>query len=157
MKKKTTKTTKKTVAKPNAKKGDVGLFGTIYRQFEGKPKQAIKHLKRKKEGECIKALYRSDIGYIDIVWGEVTDPVKHTGYGLSHIIDKHGKEIKELGFEVEDFIPIVLLYGNMRNSQTGNEYLLESNMFRIVIEKRAYGSKKNWVLTAFDIRKKRQH
>lgn len=58
---------------------ETGEFGPIYRQFEKKPKQAIKHLRKMKAGECPKALYRDDIGYIDIVWGEVTDPVKHKG------------------------------------------------------------------------------
>ena len=29
------------------------------------------------------------MGDVDIVWGEVTDPIKHKGYGLAHIVDKH--------------------------------------------------------------------
>ncbi len=32
-----------------------GDFGTIYEQFEGKPKEAIKHLLKVKQGECVKA------------------------------------------------------------------------------------------------------
>ena len=58
---------------------EIGIFGPIYRQFEKKPKEAIKHLRKMKTGECPKALYRDDIGYIDIVWGKVTDPIKHKG------------------------------------------------------------------------------
>ncbi len=149
------RTTKRTKATTNYTRRKVGLFGIIYRQFKGEPRKAIKHLKKVKQGECPKALYRDDIGYIDVVWGEVTDKIKHTGYGLAHIIDKHGKEIKQLGFEVEDFIPIVIQYGNLKESESKEEFLLESNMFRVVIEKKAFGTTKKWLLTAFDLRKKR--
>lgn len=133
---------------------DTGEFGPIYTQFEGKPKDAIKHLQKMQTGECPKALHRDDIGFIDIVWGEVTDPVKHKGYGLSHIIDKHEAEIKELGFKIEDFIPIIVQYGSVKESDTKEEFLFESNCYRIVVEKKYKGSKKQWVLTAFDLRKK---
>ena len=71
-----------------------GKFGPIYRQFKGKPKEAIKFLREKKEGECI--------GDIDIVWGEITDSIKHKGFGLVHIIDKHESEINRLGFNLEE-------------------------------------------------------
>lgn len=56
---------------------EIGEFGTIYRQFEKKPKEAIRFLCKNKAGDCIRALYREDIGFIDIIWGEVTDPVKN--------------------------------------------------------------------------------
>ncbi len=128
-------------------------FGTVYDQFKGNPKQAIKHLLKTKEGECTAALFRADIGYIDIVWGE-NNPKTNNGYGLKHIIDKHGETIKSLGFNIEDFIPIVVQFGNLSVSKTGEEYILESNMFRVVIEKFAYGKSKQWLLTAFDLRKK---
>lgn len=133
---------------------ETGEFGPIYRQFEKKPKQAIKHLRKMKTGECSKALYRDDIGFIDIVWGEVTDSVKHKGYGLAHIIDKHEDEIKELGFMLEDFIPIIVQFGSIKESDTKEEFLFESNYYRIVVEKKYKGKEKQWVLTAFDLRKK---
>lgn len=74
----------------------VGEFGKIYTGFEKEPKKAIKFLIKAKHGECLNALYRSDIGYIDIVWGK--NDKNNKGFGLKHIIEKHGKEIKELGF-----------------------------------------------------------
>lgn len=46
---------------------EIGEFGQIYRQFEGKPKEAIKFLRIMQTGECINALHRDDIGYISIV------------------------------------------------------------------------------------------
>jgi hypothetical protein len=131
------------------------LFGPVYTQFKNKPREAILHLMRVKQGECVKALYRKDIGYIDIVWGKVTDKVKHTGYGLAHIIDKHGREFKQLGFKIEDVIPIIILFGNLKPSKTKEKYVLESDMFRVIIRKGNYSNKeKAWVLTAFYVSKR---
>ena len=132
----------------------IGQFGCKCYRYKGKPRLAIKHLMNVKSGECIGALYREDIGYIDIVWGKVTDSVKHTGFGLSHIIDKHGKTIKQLGFKIEDFIPIVVQYGNLYLSKNKEEYILESQMFRVIIERYAYGKEKQWLLTSFDLQKR---
>lgn len=135
-------------------KVEIGDFGPIYRQFVGKPQKAIKFLRKKQTGECINALHRDDIGDISIVWGEVTDPIKHKGYGLSHIIDKHEEGIKRLGFRIEDFIPIIVQFGSIKESDSKEEFLFESNYYRIVVEKRFKGREKQWVLTAFDLRKK---
>ena len=60
---------------------EMGDFGPIYRQFERKPKEAIEYLCKMQDGDCKNALYREDIGYIDIIWGEVTDPIKHKVMG----------------------------------------------------------------------------
>lgn len=143
-----------TMAKQRKKQPETGEFGPIYTQFEGKPKEAIKHLKKTQKGECPKALHRDDIGFIDIVWGKVTDSVKHKGFGLSHIIDKHEAEIKELGFKIEDFIPIIVQFGSVKESDSKEEFLFESNCYRIVVEKKYKGKEKQWILTAFDLRKK---
>ena len=134
-----------------------GKFGPIYRQFAGKPKEAIKFLREKKGGECIAALRRSDIGDIDIVWGEVTDPIKHKGYGLAHIIDKHELEINKLGFNLEDFVPIVVQFGNFNLKKSDSQKkVFESETFRFIIavEDSQDGKSKKWLLSAFDIIKR---
>lgn len=131
-----------------------GPFGPIYSQFQGKPKMAIKHLMKVKKGECTKALYRKDIGYIDIVWGE-NDPKTNKGYGLKHIVEKHGESIKALGFNIEDFIPIVVQYGNLSVKKSDNKKIvLESQSFRIVVQTKWNDNTKIFLLTAFDLRKK---
>jgi hypothetical protein len=131
----------------------IGEFGTIYTQFKGKPKDAIKFLKKTKEGECTGALHRDDIGYIDIVWGE-NESKTNLGFGLKHIIEKHGREIKQLGFEVEDFIPIVVQFGNLNLKKSiEGKLVYESNQFRFVIRTQYNGKKKVWLLSAFDLRK----
>lgn len=125
-----------------------------YKQFKDKPKEAIKHLLKVKKGDALKALYRKDIGYIDIVWGE-NDPKTNKGFGLKHIVEKHGDEIKQLGFKVEDFIPITVLFGNYKVSdRRKNRVELKGEAFKIVIEKDAK-KRKNFVLTAFDLRPER--
>jgi len=83
---------KKAATAQTALFGLKGDFGTIYTQFKGKPNEAIKHLLKVKNGECVAALYRSDIGDIDIVWGE--NDIKNKGFGLKHIYEKHNKEKK---------------------------------------------------------------
>ena len=131
-----------------------GIFGPIYDQFRGQPKLAIKHLLKTQNGECPKALYREDIGYIDIVWGE-NDSKTNKGYGLKHIVEKHGARIKELGFEVEDFIPIVVQFGNLSVKKSDDKKLiLESETFRIVIQTRWDNQEQIFLLTAFDLSKK---
>ena len=135
---------------------EIGEFGPIYRQFEKKPQEAIRFLCKNKAGDCIHALYREDIGFIDIIWGEVTDPVKHKGYGLAHIIDKHGTEINALGFSLEQFIPILVKYGEMAKSKDPNKIILKGNNFKIIISKKAYKNNvimnKTFVLTSFSIK-----
>ena len=63
--------------------------------------------------------------------------------------------IKELGFEVEDFIPIVVQYGNLSVKKSDEKKLiLESETFRIVIQTRWDNQEKIFLLTTFDLRKK---
>ena len=119
-----------------------------YSQFKNKPKEAIKFLLKVKKGDCSNALYRKDIGFIDILWGQNDN--KNKGFGLKHIYEKHGKEIEQLGFKIEDFLPIIVKYGNFKISEKDNEkIILEGQMFRIIIIKKP---NKTFLLSAFDLR-----
>ncbi len=130
-----------------------GVFGDEYTQFKGRPKEAIKFLMKAKQGEAIDALYRQDIGYVSIPWGENDE--KNKGFGLKHIVEKHGKEIERLGFKVEDFIPIVFAFGLFNiDKSTDGKIVLDSEYFRLVIQTKAFGKSKKWLLTAFDLNKK---
>ena len=103
-----------------------------YKQFKNKPVEAIKHLMKVKKGDCLQALYRKDIGYIDIVWGE--NDKNNKGFGLKHIIEKHGDEIKQLGFKVEVFIPIIVQFGELKKSDKPKRIELVGEMFKVVIK-----------------------
>ena len=128
-----------------------------YKRFKNKPVEAIKHLMKVKKGDCLQALYRKDIGYIDIVWGE--NDKNNKGFGLKHIIEKHGDEIKQLGFKVEVFIPIIVQFGELKISNKNPcKIELVGEMFKIVISTKAYSNETNkmknktFILTAFDLR-----
>lgn len=125
-----------------------------YLQFRHKPKQAIKHLLKVKRGDCIAALHREGVGDIDIPWG-MNDSKTNIGFGLKHIVEKHGKEIEQLGFKVENFIPIIIQFGifNKAHSIDG-KMVFESEYFRFIIQTNKHGKDKNWLLSAFDLRKK---
>lgn len=142
-----------TKTKPNNLSG-IYEVEPIYKQFKNKGKEAIKFLLKVKKGDAQKALYRKDIGFIDIIWGE-NDPKTNVGFGLKHIIEKHGKEIKQLGFNVEDFIPLVVNTGIFTTSKDINRIILKGKMFQIVIDTKYKGKPKNFVLTAFDLRIKK--
>ena len=56
---------------------------------------------------------------------------------------------------MEDFIPIVIQYGNLSVKKSDEKKLiLESDTFRIVIQTRWNNREKIFLLTAFDLRKK---
>lgn len=132
----------------------IGRYGPQFTQFVHKAKEAIRFLKKEQQGECLSALHRDDIGDIDIVWG-VNDEKNH-GYGLKHIIEKHGESIRQLGFEVEDFVPIVVQFGTFDKERSSESKLVFSNdYFRFVVALEDFPSgQKKWLLTSFDIQKK---
>ena len=86
----------------------------------------------------------------------MTDPIKHKGYGLAHIIDKHGADIKALGFSLEQFIPILVTFGEIAESKDPDKIILKGNNFKIIISKKAYKNdvimNKTFVLTSFSIK-----
>jgi hypothetical protein len=67
-------------------------FGKAYTQFSGKPEEAIDYLMYRKKGEVPAALQSSAVGNItgddniDLVYGKGGKE----GFGLAHILEKHG-------------------------------------------------------------------
>ncbi len=130
----------------------IGEFGAIYPQFKNKPKEAIIFLKKKRSGECTKALYRKEIGYVDIVWGE--NNTDNLGYGLKHIIEKHGNQIKKFGYEIEDFIPFAFQFGQIQPQKEKYKIRLASDSYMIVLLTEWKGKNKTLLLTSFTLKKK---
>ena len=74
------------------------IFG---KEFTGvKETEAVKKLIEEKQGFVQSAYSRADIGDIDVVYGEITDPKKMKGYGLKKIVAKHPEVTPELITEV---------------------------------------------------------
>ena len=149
------RTTKRKLSTVNYTRRKTGLFGPIYRQFENKPREAMKYLQKVKEGECPKAFYREDIGYVDIVWGECDQKAKNgKGFGLEHILIDHGDEIKQLNINPIDFLILIFNVGKLKMEENGtNRIYLEGETFRMVITTKFSKFNKKLILTAFDLRK----
>ena len=117
-------------------------------------REAVKYLLKMKGGECPAAFHRNDVGDIDLIWGEVTDPVKHKGYGLAHIIDKHGTEFHygNSRIRIEDFLPIVIMNGR-KYYETPYKAKFKGEGYKFVIAKKSPGrtDDKIWLLTAFEL------
>lgn len=136
---------------------ETGEFGPIYRQFEKKPREAMKYLEKKKTGECINALYREDIGFVDIVWGRPDDLDNGiSGFGLSHIIKDHGDEIKDFKLSPIDFILFIFFSGQVLYS--GNKHRARifiedvNHQYRMILTTEWHGVNKKLLLTTFDLR-----
>ena len=60
-----------------------------------------------------------------------------------------------MGFETEDFVPIVVQFGELAEKKSDDKKItLESNLFRVIIQKKWNRKDKTFLLSAFDLRKK---
>lgn len=68
-------------------------FGPVFTGFERKPQKAVTKLLKEKTGCCPGVFYRKDVGPIGLAYGKPGEGTElKNGYGLSHIIAKHGEE-----------------------------------------------------------------
>ncbi|WP_267892574.1 putative barnase/colicin E5 family endoribonuclease, partial [Helicobacter trogontum] len=139
-------------------------FGTNYAEFYKDGKGAIQKLlseakdyETRKEagsltedevkqgaykGQVAGAFYKEGLGDIDLVWGEVTDPKNHKGYGLAHILDKHPDLDPRL-------ITEIIEKGNLTN-QNNIRYRIEKDNYVIGLSAEYKGDKRNFIITAFE-------
>ena len=124
-----------------SKEGKQNIFGKSFEEYSGNPEQAIKHLMQVKTGYVPNAIYRQGVGDIDFVYGE--DGI--TGYGLAHIVEKHGVKIL-------DEIPNIIKNGilDSRHEELGRMYIFSKNK-KLVIRLDWNKEKRNWLTTAFEI------
>lgn len=117
-----------------------GEFGPIYTQFRGKPEEAIDHLLKTREGEAAGALHRPEIGDIDLVWGKSGK----NGYGLSHIIERHGEGILKI-------LPEIVEKGDISYHKDNASYVdINTPDHKAVIRLNWNNASKKWVLTVFE-------
>ena len=121
-----------------------------YSQYKGQGQKAVDFLLEKRKGSVNGAFHRKDIGDIDVVWGKVTDPIKHKGFGLAHIIDKHGEQdVHKLGEAIQK--------GKMHVEEKKGKsprYVIEYGSYRAIISQEWEGGKRQLVVTGFTREKK---
>lgn len=117
-------------------------FGENYAEYYHDGKGALQKLLIEKQGQVAGAFHRKDLGDIDLVWGEVTDKIKHKGYGLAHIIDKHHELDLKLISDIVD-------KGKL-NNQNNIRYRIEYKNYIIGLSSEYKGNKRTFIITAFE-------
>lgn len=114
-------------------------FGENYAEYYHDGKGALQKLLIEKQGQVAGAFHREDLGDIDLVWGEVTDKIKHKGYGLSHIIDKHPD------FDVK-MIDEIVKKGEVKKSHNGFNIIYKDYRLRV-----NQGWNEKWIVTSYEL------
>ncbi|EAL2698435.1 hypothetical protein AZ702_07925 [Campylobacter coli] len=117
-------------------------FGKNYAEYYHDGKGALQKLLIEKQGQVAGAFHRKDLGDIDLVWGEVIDKIKHKGYGLAHIIDKHPELDLKLVSDIID-------KGKL-NNQNNIRYRIEYKNYIIGLSSEYKGNKRTFIITAFE-------
>ncbi|EKD4917373.1 hypothetical protein OR154_001399 [Campylobacter coli] len=117
-------------------------FGKNYAEYYHDGKGALQKLFIEKQGQVAGAFHRKDLGDIDLVWGEVIDKIKHKGYGLAHIIDKHPELDLKLVSDIID-------KGKL-NNQNNIRYRIEYKNYIIGLSSEYKGNKRTFIITAFE-------
>lgn len=125
--------------------GDDGYPEKDYPEYKGKGQKAVDFIVKQKSGQVRGAFNRPEIGDIDVVWGKVTNAEKHEGYGLAHIIDKHG-------MDATNKIGEVIKNGEFITEKTGRTGI-KTDTFRIGLKKEWFGNKKTWIVTSYELTK----
>lgn len=121
-------------------KKEIGIFGTIHKDYERKGQDAINFLLQVKEGEVPNAIFHHQIGWIDIVWGFKGNK-KSDGYGLSKIQAYHPSVLKNLA-ETINKLEVV--------SRSGNRFKLKGDKYEAAVSRVWFETKKTWLLTLFE-------
>lgn len=133
----------KTAAQKSGKNdtGDDGYPEKDYPEYKGKGQKAVDFIVKQKGGQVRGAFNRPEIGDIDVVWGKVTNAEKHEGYGLAHIIDKHGMDAARVIGEVIEYGKAV--------TPTQGRISIQLGYWKVALKQQFNGNKKIWVVTSF--------
>ena len=90
------------------------------------------------------AMYREEIGGIDFLYGKAGDPARKFagGYGIAHILAKHGQE-------AVDMIPMVIARGKMSQKYRDRVYFSLDN-YMATVRLDFDGQKRTWLVTNFE-------
>ena len=121
---------------PESSPPEIGPHGPIFREFSGKPHEAVQKLLAEKTGEVPAALSHRDVGDIDLIWGDE----KH---GLAKIAKRHPEVLNDLQ-------GILGQMSELKEKRTANSIQLASENHHAVIKRDWKGDPKTWLLTAFE-------
>lgn len=121
-----------------------GPFGPIFTEYKGDTNGAVAKLTEMKSGEAVSALHHSEIGDIDLVWGEEGTGASD-GYGLAKLVKYHPEVISDLQGIVSSMSVV---------SRGKNRINLESDDHRAGVRLTWDNQAKHWLLTAFRKREK---
>ena len=125
----------------NKNGGNDGYPEKDYPEYKGKGQKAVDFIVKQKGGQVRGAFNRPEIGDIDVVWGKVTDAQKHKGYGLSHIIDKHGMDAARIIGEVIEYGKVV--------APTQGRLSVQLGYWKVALKQQFNGNEKMWIVTSF--------
>lgn len=123
-------------------------LGPNYSEYSGAGQLAVKHLCEMECGQVKGAFFKYElrdktgIGELDIAWGKVTDPKLHKGYGIAHILDKHGQK-------AVDMIGEIVENGSVYDA-SNNKLQIKYKDYVLIIRKELFGEKRNLVISCFD-------
>lgn len=122
-------------------------FGTAFPAFSGKPKEAIEHLMKTKEGHVPAAFHKEGLGDIDLPWGKEGKK----GFGLAHIIERRNEQ----GVNGVDFVrqlPHMIRDGSVEHRENyPNRAYIVSKDNETVIRLEWDGKRRAWLLTAYPL------
>ncbi len=126
---------------------ETGPHGPIFRRFYRQPEDAITELTKRQTGEAVGALFHPAVGDIDLIWGKPGRPWKanDNGYGLAHIIAKHGNEL-----DVRKLQDVIDDMHQVEPQQQADRMELRSDKYHATVRLDWDNLKKKWLLTTFD-------
>lgn len=129
----------------------IAEFGENHPEFKGRGAEALTHLLKVRQGQVVGAFYKEGLGEITLVWGKVTDPINHKGYGLAHILDKRTAELKseEKALEFIQKLPEIIEKGTLIH-QSDARFRIEFESFVVGLRTKFDDIKHNFIITAFD-------
>ena len=138
---------RETVAEDGAPKGNDNAskdhinqdLGEDHPEYKGLEADALNFIVGNKSGQVKGAYHRYDIGDIDVAWGEVRPNKK--GFGISHIIDKHGEKALAR-------LDKVLKHGSVHAGSNG-KIVLHWGKYIAVLSKDWEGEDRRVVLSGF--------
>ncbi|WP_165079240.1 MULTISPECIES: PLxRFG domain-containing protein [unclassified Desulfovibrio] len=119
-------------------------FGPSFPEYSGRPKEAIEHLLKVREGYVPAAFHKEGLGDIDLPWG-------NSKFGLQHIIERRNKDGLD-GVAFAKRLPEIINNGRVENdAEDSSRKLIISDRNKAVISLEWQEKKRTWLVTAYPL------